>query len=188
MLVTDSTRSGGRCKNIHRIVFVASLHIHSITAYRWAERVSTNHLCRPFTASRNRQELHDINYYRWSVGLLVQCQNKAVVVTVKVKIIPNTKRSETEPTECNHHTEWSLWLWRFGALQVHSQRSNSELRTLCDPFMACARNDRKFADFCTTAMLVCSLHRHPAALISVQQTFSCSQSLHLIYEDVTVNQ
>ena len=90
-----------------------SLHLHSMTASCSAETVSVGHLHRPFAESWSGPKHHEINYYRWSdVGPCV------ATVTVKVKVIPKTDKSEweREPIESKDCTQCVLRMLRFGAL------------------------------------------------------------------------
>lgn len=113
MLMTNSTRNGedvwipiGCFSQFLVQVWVCSmsLHLHSMTSYYWAQTVSTERSHRPSATSSSGQELRETNYYRWSdVGLWVWCQNKASVVTVKVKVTPNSEKREL--IECEDCTQ-----------------------------------------------------------------------------------
>jgi hypothetical protein len=64
-----------------------SLHLHSMTAYCWAESINWS-----FANSWSRQKHHEINFDRWS-----DLGPWAAIVAVTVKVIPKPKKVRESP-------------------------------------------------------------------------------------------
>jgi hypothetical protein len=107
--------------------------IHS--NFSWLNSELTKHSQRPFAMCRKELQ-HMKNNRWWDVGLCVQCQNKASVFTMQVKISPPRSSTKCDTAHWIGKDAQCFQLLRYGAAEVCCQMSICKSRILLQSLQA----------------------------------------------------